>query len=241
MLASYVRAFPTVEVDSTAYGIPTDPAVLGWRSAAPAHFRFALKIPQEITHERRLKDSTLLLRRFVDRVSQLGDALGPLLVQLSPAFRPTDANRDVLREFLADLPRDRQWAVEFRHPGWMHPATFELLKSRNVATVLVDGRWIRREVMRDVALEPTADFAYIRWMGRDRSLTDFSRPQLDRGADLDWWVEVLRLLEGKVSRIFAYFSNFHEGHAPHSARGLQRNMGQEAVDPERLQEQRELF
>jgi uncharacterized protein YecE (DUF72 family) len=241
MLASYVRAFPTVEVDSTAYGIPTDPAVLGWRSAAPAHFRFALKIPQEITHERRLKDSTLLLRRFVDRVSQLGDALGPLLVQLSPAFRPTDANRDVLREFLADLPRDRQWAVEFRHPGWMHPATFELLKSRNVATVLVDGRWIRREVMRDVALEPTADFAYIRWMGRDRSLTDFSRPQLDRGDDLDWWVEVLRLLEGKVSRIFAYFSNFHEGHAPHSARGLQRNMGQEAVDPERLQEQRELF
>jgi uncharacterized protein YecE (DUF72 family) len=241
MLASYVLAFPTVEVDSTAYGIPTDPAVLGWRSCAPAHFRFALKLPQEITHERRLKDCSSLVRRFVDRVSQLGDALGPFLVQLSPAFRPTTGNRDVLREFIAELPEGRCWAVEFRHPGWMHAATLEMLKSRNVATVLVDGRWIRKELMREVALEPTADFAYIRWMGRDRSLTDFSRPQLDRSEDLDWWLEVVGLLEERVNRIFGYFSNFHEGHAPHSARAMQRRMGQEPVAPERLQEQRELF
>ncbi len=241
MLERYVRAFPTVEVDSTAYGIPSDPAVLGWHSQAPPHFRFSLKLPQEITHERRLKDATLLLRRFLDRVSQLGDALGPLLIQVSPAFRATDANRTVIKEFIGSLSAEYRWAVEFRHPGWMTPATFELLKSRGVATVLVDGRWIPRDMMRDVALEPTADFAYIRWMGRDRRLTDFSRPQLDRTEDLEWWVEVLRLLQGRVTRIFGYFSNFHEGHAPHSARELQKRMGQEPVPPENLREQGELF
>jgi uncharacterized protein YecE (DUF72 family) len=241
MLEVYARAFHTVEVDSTAYGIPSDPAVLGWRAKATDGFRFSLKVPQEITHERRLKDTTLLLRRFLDRVEQLGDHLGPLLVQLSPGFRATDGNRTALRGFVRDLPAGFRWAVEFRHPGWMTPATFELLKTHNVATVLVDGRWIRREMMQDAALEPTADFAYVRWMGQDRRLTDFSKPQLDRADDMAWWVELLQALRDRVGSVYAYVSNYHEGHAPHSARLLQEQMGQVPVSPDALREQGELF
>jgi uncharacterized protein YecE (DUF72 family) len=241
MLEVYARAFETVEVDSTAYGIPSDPAVHGWQAKVPDGFRFALKVPQEVTHERRLKDTTLLVRRFLDRVEHLGDRLGPLLVQLSPGYRATDGNRAALRTFIGGLPAGFRWAVEFRHPGWMTPATFELLKTHNVATVLVDGRWIRREMMQDAALEPTADFAYVRWMGPDRRLTDFSKPSLDRADDLQWWVALLRSLRGRVGEVFAYFSNYHEGHAPHSARVLQEHMGQQPVSPDMLREQGELF
>ena len=222
MLAIYGRAFPAVEIDSTSYGIPSDHAVQGWHAQVPAGFTFALKIPQEITHERRLKDSTTLLRRFVDRVSQLGGALGPFLVQLSPGFRPSDASRGVLKEFVAGLPEDFRWAVEFRDAGWMTAATFELLKSRNVAAAMVQGRWIRRELMAELALEPTADFAYVRWMGLDRRLTDFSRPQLDSGDDRDWWADLLGSLRSRVTDVWGFFSNYYEGHAPHSARGRRR-------------------
>ncbi len=241
MLGVYARAFPTVEVDSTAYGIPSDHAVQSWRAHVPPGFVFTLKIPQEITHERRLRDSTVLLRRFVERVSPLGRALGPLLVQLSPGFRASDANRAMLKDFVAALPEDRRWAIEFRHAGWMTPATFELLKSRTVAAVLVQGRWIRREVMAEVALEPTADFAYVRWMGLDRRLTDFSRPHLDCSDDRAWWAELLQSLRSRVSTVFGYFSNYYEGHAPHSARELQRVVGEQPVPPDRLREQGELF
>jgi uncharacterized protein YecE (DUF72 family) len=241
MLEVYGRAFPTVEVDSTAYGLPSDHAVQGWRSHVPRGFVFALKIPQEITHERRLKDATALLRRFVDRVSPLGSALGPFLVQLSPGFRASDANRAVLKDFIAGLPEDYRWAVEFRHAGWMTAATFELLKSRNVATALVQGRWIRREMMADLALEPTADFAYVRWMGLDRRLTDFSHPQLDRTDDRAWWAELLQALSSRVTDVFGYLSNYYEGHAPHSARELQRLLGEAPVSPDRLRDQGELF
>jgi len=241
MLAVYGRAFSTVEVDSTSYGIPSDHVVQSWHAHVPAGFSFALKVPQEITHERRLKDSTVLLRRFVDRVSQLGAALGPFLVQLSPGFRASDANRAVLKDFIAGLPEDHRWAVEFRDAGWMTAATFELLKSRNVAAALVQGRWIRREMMADLALEPTADFAYVRWMGRDRRLTDFSRPQLDCGDDRAWWFETLQPLRSRVTDVYGFFSNYYEGHAPHSAREMQRLMGEEPVPPESLREQGELF
>ena len=176
-LAVYSRAFHTVEVDATAYAVPADPVVRKWRSRVPAGFVFALKVPQTITHEHRLKDTTTLLRRFVDRIAQLEDHLGPVLVQLSPGFRPNDTSRSVLREFLRALPQDFRWAVEFRHPGWLAPATLELLKSRNVALVLADGRWIRREMMVELAIEPTADFAYLRGLGEDIAHTEFEHPR----------------------------------------------------------------
>ncbi|MGD8726327.1 MAG: DUF72 domain-containing protein [Gemmatimonadales bacterium] len=240
-LAVYSRAFRTVEVDATAYAVPTDPVVRNWRSRVPAGFVFALKIPQTITHERRLQDTTTLLRRFLDRVSQLDDRLGPLLVQLSPGFRPNDANRTAFREFLGSLSRDFRWAVEFRQPGWLIPATLELLKSRNIALVLAEGRWIRREMMVELAIEPTADFAYLRWLGQDRRLTDYSRVQLDRDDDLKVWADVVATLEQRVSVVYGYFSNNYQGHAPHSVRQLQQLLGQPTVPPEDLREQGELF
>jgi uncharacterized protein YecE (DUF72 family) len=241
MLEVYARAFSTVEVDSTAYAIPADPIVRNWRARVPEGFVFSLKVPQEITHERRLKDSQTLLRRFLDRVEQLEDRLGPILVQLAPGFRTTDANRTALREFLGTLPTGFRWAVEFRDPGWMTPATYELLKSRNVSLVLVDGRWLRLEVMADLALEPTADFAYVRWLGKDRRLADFSRPQLDRDEDFKAWSQIFATLQTRVTSIYGYFNNYYEGHAPHSVREMQQLVGQEAVSPDSLREQGELF
>ncbi|NIM52154.1 MAG: DUF72 domain-containing protein [Gemmatimonadales bacterium] len=241
MLGIYAKAFPTVEVDATSYGLPADPVVDGWRQRVPERFRFALRIPQEITHERRLKDTERVLRRFLDRVSGLGERLGPLLVQLSPAFRPTESNRDILRNFLDRLPGGYRWVVEFRHPGWMTPATSELLKERRVALALVDGRWIRREMMPELAIEPTADFAYIRWLGAERRLADFSRVQLERDREFQMWATTIVALSGRVSTIYGYFSNHYQGHAPHSVREFQRIVGQEPVPPEALREQVELL
>lgn len=240
-LELYGRAFRTVEVDSTAYAIPADPVVQAWRARVPEHFRFALKIPQAITHERRLKDTAMLLRRFLDRVAQLEGTLGPILVQLGRGFRPVDTARSALKEFVASLSAEQRWAIEFRHPGWLAPATLELLRSRGIALVLADGRWIRREAMVELAVEPTAEFAYLRWLGTDRRLTDFSRVQLDREDDLKTWADMIATLETRVSTIYGYFNNYYQGHAPHSVRSLQRLLGQTVVEPHDLREQEELF
>ena len=86
MLRMYARAFGTVEVDSTFYAIPAEVIVHSWLESVPEGFLFSLKVPQEITHERRLVAVEALLHRFCARASVLGAALGPLLVQLSPAF-----------------------------------------------------------------------------------------------------------------------------------------------------------
>lgn len=241
MLALYARAFPTVEVEATAYGVPAEHLVREWASQVPEEFAFALRVPQQVTHERRLVDTDRLVRRFVDRVAFLGERQGPFVVPLSPAFRPTEGNRAALGTFLADLPESCRWAVEFRHPGWLTSPTLDLLQSRGVSPVLVDGRWVRREMMADLALEPTADFAVIRWIGTAHRFTDTSRPQVERVEDLDFWVELVSTLMTRVSTVYGYFDNQFHGHAPHSARLFQQAMGLEPVGPEALRDQGELL
>ena len=240
-LATYARAFNTVEVGTSSFGIPAEPVVRDWAEQVPGEFRFAFKVPQQVTHERQLQDTEIIVRRFLDRVSVLGERLGPLLVQLSPAFRPNEENRAIVDAFCGTLPPEFQWAVEFRHAGWMTDATLDMLRNHDVGTVLADSRWIPREMIPDLALEPTSDFGYLRWEGTGRRLTDVSRPQLDRDRELDLWQGVINTLAERVATIYGYFDDQFQGHAPHSVRTLQERLGQAPVSPEAMREQAELF
>jgi uncharacterized protein YecE (DUF72 family) len=241
MLGFYGLNFPTIEVDSTFYGVPSETVLSDWRAQVPPGFLFALKLPQQITHDARLKETDELLQKFSEGVSVLGEQLGPCLIQLSPDFLPTPENRAAFRAFLPSLPSHIRWAVEFRHPGWSDDSVLELLGSYGVAHALVDGRWYPRAKMIALAENPTADFAYIRWMGKERRLTDYSRPQVDRDEERRVWGPVLERLSTRVDRVFGFFNNQFEGHSPHSAREMQRALGRTAVDPISLHPQAELF
>src|SRR5688572_22985591 len=72
-LQIYSRAFDTVEVDSTFYATPASRTVRGWGQRTPAGFTFSLKLPQEITHERRFRESEDLAKEFFDRARELED------------------------------------------------------------------------------------------------------------------------------------------------------------------------
>jgi uncharacterized protein YecE (DUF72 family) len=241
MLQFYSRIFDTIEVDASFYGIPAEPVLENWRSKVPESFAFSLKVPQQVTHELRLVDAESVLERFVQRVRVLEKGLGALLIQLSPDFLPGGDERAALNSFLTLLPRDLKWAIEFRHGGWLEPDVLSLLRSHGVALALTDSRWHRRDRMMALAENPTADFAYVRWMGPGRHLTDFSKPQIDRDADLDSWAEMLKSLALRVETIYGYFNNQFQGHAPHSAREMQRRLGLESVAPATLHPQTELF
>ena len=62
MLPFYASRFRTVEINYTFYRMPTAKAVDGWLAATPDTFRFTLKAPKRITHDRRLKDVGDLVR-----------------------------------------------------------------------------------------------------------------------------------------------------------------------------------
>jgi uncharacterized protein YecE (DUF72 family) len=231
-----------VEVDSTFYAVPDAKSVRAWTERTPADFTFALKMLKEVTHERRLAGADDLVREFLDRARELGPKLGPILLQMGPDFEPQEL--PALEQFLPALPRDLRFAVEVRQRGWMRPNVLarlrELLEAHGVALALSDGRWIPRPTMIELVERPTADFLYVRWLGPDREITDYSRIQFDRSEELRAWAEALRLA-ANTKEIYGFFNNHFAGHSPASAREMQRLLGQTPVEPASLRAQASLF
>lgn len=238
-LTVFARAFDTVEVDSTFYAVPAAKTVRGWYDRTPPGFTFALKLPQEITHERRLRDADDIANLFYDRARELSEKLGPVLIQLGPDFGPIEL--PALAKLLPALPRDIQFSVEFRHRGWIQDGVLALLAEHGVGLTLSDARWIPRKQMLSLAARPTSDFLYVRWMGANRDLVDYSRIQIDRTAELEQWAAVLWPLAVKGVTVYGYVNNHFAGHSPQSARELQRALKLTPVEPESLGEQMSLF
>ncbi len=232
-LEFYARHFDTVEVDSTFYGVPKLSTVDGWRQRTPEGFRLAAKFPRAITHEHMLVDCRPLTRRFVETMRRLGERLGPLLLQFSYRFTPD--RFDDLARYLDDLPPNLKLAVEIRNRDWYETELVALLKDQGVALALHDLYYMpKRE-------DVTADFVYLRWLGRRSDLQQFDRIQLDRRDEEAWWAErVAGFLERGLT-VFGYFNNHWAGHSPASARGFLQRLGRPAGPPEPAPRQPRLF
>jgi uncharacterized protein YecE (DUF72 family) len=245
MLDAYARAFDTVEVDSTFYAAPQDSTYDAWARRTPEGFTFALKLPQKITHEEALcgRAAAEALEEFCRGARRLKEKLAAVLVQLPPQFEATRENLRALSEFVPLLPGDIRFAVEFRDPFWFEEELLVPLSlQRNVSLALVEGPWVTRErAWRAAAsLLDTSDHAYVRWMGA-RDLTRFDEVVRPRDLNLDKWAAALERLRGRVPAVYAYFSNYYEGHAPASANKLKRLLGEPTVGPEDLENQPSLF
>ena len=106
-----------MEINSSFYR-PHKPATYTkWAGSVPDNFRFAVKVPKEATHARRLVDTEDVLDRFLPEATALGEKLGPLLVQLPPSLA---FDADVADTFFAALRErfDGHVVLEPRHPTW---------------------------------------------------------------------------------------------------------------------------
>ncbi|MGB8507184.1 MAG: DUF72 domain-containing protein, partial [Pyrinomonadaceae bacterium] len=83
-------------------------------------------------------------------------------------------------------------------------------------------------------------FVYVRWMGA-RDITRFDRVLRPQDENLREWASLIERLRGQVANVYAYFSNFYEGHAPASANKLKRMLGQRVAEPDELEDQLSLF
>ena len=206
-LAEYVKHFTTVEIDATFYGTPKRTTVERWRKVVPRGFLFAAKFPQEVTHERNLVGSGAEAERFVRTMAELGDRLGPLLLQLPPSFDVEGIG--VLEDFLKRLPEGLRYAVEVRHRSWIGSDLPELLRECEAALTLVDyPRMPRME-------EATTDFVYIRWLGNRREFPEgHTHLKKDRDDDLLWWSDIVDRFLEEGRTVFAYANNHYQNHSP---------------------------
>jgi uncharacterized protein YecE (DUF72 family) len=145
--------------------LTTFPAELAedWAAAVPPAFQFALKAPGRAIAELAANKPPRAMGAFLESASRLGDALGPVLVQLPEARR---ADPRALSSFLSALPRGLRVAFELRHPSWREDATLRVLSRHEAALVLCDdGQGCPR-------IELTAGFTYVRIRRDDADAVD---------------------------------------------------------------------
>ena len=159
-LERYTARFDCVEVNSSFYRPHQSKTYERWAASTPAAFRFAVKAPQTITHERRLTAIDDLLARFLDESDGLGVKRGPLLVQLPPSLK-FEVER--VGAFLKAW-RSRTEAptvLEPRHASWFAPEPERMLADARIARVAADPAIIPQ------AAEPGGwrGLTYRRWHG----------------------------------------------------------------------------
>jgi uncharacterized protein YecE (DUF72 family) len=122
-LEKFASMFQAVEINSSFTRSHRAATYERWAEVVPPSFRFSVKMPKAITHEKGLADSDALTDKFLGEIAGLGPKLGALLVQLPPSL---ELDLDVARPFFERLRASYEGDVflEPRHKSWfMLPAT----------------------------------------------------------------------------------------------------------------------
>lgn len=213
-LAAYCRRFSTAEVNNTFYRLPGKDAVREWRKTAPDDFFFAVKASRFMTHMKKLKDPEEPIERMLGVVGELGDKLGPILVQCPPNWRK---NAERLEYFLSVFPRGYQLAFEFRDPSWFSQDIYDLLSEHGAALCIYD--------LEDYVspVEFTAPWTYVRFhKPAGENNWHYEQDVLAAWADsFDSWAR-----EGHT--VYCYFNNDLDGAAPVNAHQMLELLGQDS-------------
>ncbi|MFL5582477.1 MAG: DUF72 domain-containing protein [Gemmatimonadaceae bacterium] len=205
-LARYAARLPAVEINSSFYR-PHRPATYArWAASVPDGFRFSAKVPKAATHEARLRgpDAVAALERFLGEVRELGDRLGPLLVQLPPKL---SYDGETARAFLGAMRErfDGLVALEPRHATWFDDEAARLLVEHRVARVAADP-----PKGAPAAADPGGwdGLVYIRWHGSPKMYYSPYPPE-----ELEKAAAALRAARGRGAEAWAIFDNTADGHA----------------------------
>jgi uncharacterized protein YecE (DUF72 family) len=230
-LSYYSQFFDTAELDATFYekfySKMAPGTFYGMVKATPRHFQFSVKVPETVTHKKRLdvtKGASEALHEFLAKIAPLKEEnkLGAVLIQLPPSF--TVGQFKEAESFLDRLPKGYEFAIEFRHPSWQTEGPWEMLKHYNVAAVMTDSPDPQLQYLSNVTM--TADHAFIRFHGRNKRYWynySYDKKELE-----PWVPKVNQILhDPQVKRLRIYFNNHYGAKAVENALEFREMLGEE--------------
>lgn len=199
-LAYYSTQFNSIELNATFYQPYGKDQYQRWKEKTPKGFKFFPKIPQTVSHLKRLNEVKNLVDEFCDSVSGLEEKQGMIFLQLHDNFKPKDYDR--VEKFVKEFPKGVPLAIEFRSTEWFNnkevfDKVSELFKKHKITNVLVDTAG-RRDIIHMRLTSPTA---FIRYVG-DNHGADYSR--------LDPWIE--RIAKWKKEGLKQLYFFVHQNH-----------------------------
>jgi uncharacterized protein YecE (DUF72 family) len=163
-LSAYATWCNAVEGNTTFYATPAVGTVRSWAEQTSPDFRFVLKLPRAITHERRLADVAEPVRAFLAAIEPLGSRAHAVWIQLPPSFSPAEVG--ALAGFLAGLPREYRYCVEVRHRAFFAEPRSEQLLERSLGTA--GAEWVPFDTTVLFGSPPSSDAEREAWRNKPR-------------------------------------------------------------------------
>jgi uncharacterized protein YecE (DUF72 family) len=185
--------------------------VNNWSKRTPDNFRFAVKFPKVITHDKRLKDVSKDIERFYDAMEPLYDKILVFLMQFPPSLQIAEG-LDLIKSLEYLLDTSFRYAIEVRHHSWFNELFYNYLKEKNYCLV-----WSQQ----DTLITPpviTSDFLYLRLIG-DRSIDerDFGKIKKDRTKEMQLWINIIKDIkknEKNIKTAIVAANNYYAGFGP---------------------------
>ena len=230
-LEYYAKVFDFVEIDSSFYSTPSLFRVKKWAVNTPANFRFSVKMPKVITHEKAFYNINKELEYFYSSLSPLREKNLCFLIQMPP-YISFKTGFKLLKNFCNILDTRYRYAVEARQTSWFNDEFYAFLMEQNICLV-----WNELDSVR-APRKITTDFVYVRLIG-DRSIEerDFGRIQKDREVESAYWASGVG--QANVPLAIVAANNHYAGFGPASANGFRKMLGLNEVAWEE-KKQREL-
>jgi uncharacterized protein YecE (DUF72 family) len=238
-LRYFSQFFDTAEMDSIFYekfySHMTKGTFIGMVKATPENFQFSVKVPETITHRKRLdvrKGAITEFEIFLDKISPLKNSnkLGAVLLQLPPSFTVGEFKN--MEGFLDKLPSGYHYAVEFRHPSWKTEGPWDMLKHYNIAAVMTDSPAKENlEFLSEVTVT-TSDHSFIRFHGRNTK-GHYWYDYLYSKEELKPWIEKVEEVKRQTKVLRAYFNNHYGGAAVINALQFKEMLGNRLSENER--------
>jgi uncharacterized protein YecE (DUF72 family) len=206
-LTFYAQHYNAVEINATFYRPFPEHVFAHWYEITPAEFRFVLKAPKVITHEKALDDLDAELQQFVSSIGGLKEKLTAVLWQF-PASVQAAPLQERFQKFLGMLPQGIKHVFEFRHASWFTEETYALLNQFHAGFVMNDSPHFQsREVI-------TGQLVYVRFHGSDKLYNSlYSSDQLRAWAD-----KIAPYLDR--CDIYLFFNNTYAGQALDNAKEM---------------------
>lgn len=201
-LKHYVQHYNSIELNATHYKIYGEAGISKWAAFAEGKkFLFCPKMYQGVTHRGSLKGKDFISNEFFRGITAFKEHLGPIFVQVSDTFSPK--RKTELFDYLESLPKDLQFFLEVRHPGWFANDSdkadmFDFLIKNDLGAVITDtaGR-------RDCAhMHLTIPKTFIRYVGNSLHPSDYTR--------IDAWVERMKFWLDHGLKELYFFMHMHE-------------------------------
>jgi uncharacterized protein YecE (DUF72 family) len=163
-LRAYATWCNAVEGNTTFYATPALDTVRSWAAQTAPGFRFILKLPRTVTHERRLAEADEPLHAFLAAIEPLGPRAHALWIQLPPSFGPADL--DALVRFLRRLPPGHRYCVEVRHRAFFADPRSEHELERALAEA--GAEWVTFDTTVLFGSSPVSDAEREAWRNKPR-------------------------------------------------------------------------